>query len=142
MPESDRVSIWSIAGDWRVVFYILFSVEVAAIVVLVGWREIFIKTDDAPIETILAIGTASAPNIFTAAAINIAIIFIAEVIDMLAERYKRHRYEVGKAEERARNRKYIAKLRAWNQERLEAAEKGGPFDEPMPEPDDDDDETA
>ena len=63
---------------------------------------------------------------------------------MLAERYKRHRYEVGKAEERARNRarnrRFIAKLREWNEERIEAAEKGEPFDKPMPEPDYDDDE--
>ena len=143
MSDSDRVSIWSIAGDWRVVFYILFSIEVTFIVALVGWREIFIKTDDASIETILAIGAASAPNIFTAAAINIAIIFQAEVIDMLAERYKKHRYEVGKAEERARTRRYAAKLRTWNEERIEAAEKGEPFDKPMPEFDDEDDsETA
>ena len=152
MPESDRVSIWSIAGDWRVVFYILFSIEVTVIVALVGWREIFQVTDDAPIETVLAIGTASAPNIFTAAAINIALIFQAEAIGMLLERYKRHRYEVGKAEgveegrmqgkaqERARNRRYINKLSAWYEERIEAETKGEPFDEPMPELDDEDDD--
>ena len=152
MPESDRVSIWSIAGDWRVVFYILFSIEVTVIVALVGWREIFQVTGDAPIETVLAIGTASAPNIFTAAAINIALIFQAEAIGMLLERYKRHRYEVGKAEgveegrmqgkaqERARNRRYINKLSAWYEERIEAEAKGEPFDEPMPELDDEDDD--
>ena len=156
MPESDRVSIWSIASDWRVVFYILFSIEVTVIVALVGWREIFQVTDDAPIETVLAIGTASAPNIFTAAAINIALIFQAEAIGMLLERYKRHRYEVGKAEgkaegveegrmqgkaqERARNRRYINKLSAWYEERIEAEAKGEPFDEPMPELDDEDDD--
>ena len=61
---------------------------------------------------------------------------------MLAERYKRLRYEAGKEAERARNHRYIAKLRAWNQERLDAAEKGEPFDEPMPEPDDDENEAA
>ena len=69
---------------------------------------------------------------------------------MLAERYKRMRFEQGKAqgaaegkaEERARNRKYIAKLRTWNEERIEADEKGEPFDKPMPEPDDDDDDAA
>lgn len=144
MPDSDRVSIWSIAGGWGAVFYILFSIQVAVIIALVGWREIVQRTDDTSIDTILAIGAGSAPNIFTAAAINIAIIFQAEVIDMLAERYKRHRYEVGKAEERARNRarnrRFIAKLREWNEERIEAAEKGEPFDKPMPEPDYDDDE--
>lgn len=146
MPEPDRVSIWSIAGDWRVVFYALFSVEVVVIVGLVGWREILIMTDDSAIDTILAIGAGSAPNIFTAAAINIAVIFQAEVVSMLAERYKRHRYEVGKAEgkaeERARNKRYNYKLRAWNERRIEALEKGAPFDEPMPEYEDEDDYAA
>ena len=78
MPESDRVSIWSIAGGWQVVFYILFSIEVTVIVALVGWRELVQTTGDTPIDTIMAIGAGSALNIFTAAAINIAIIFQAE----------------------------------------------------------------
>ena len=158
MPDSDRVSIWSIAGGWGTVFYILFSIQVAVIVVLVGWREIVQRTDDTPIDTILAIGVGSAPNIFTAAAINIAVIFQAEVIAMLAERYLKRRFEEGKkegieqgieqglkegkivarAEARARNRRYIARLRAWNESRIKASEEGLPFDEPMPEPDDED----
>lgn len=150
LPESDRVSIWSIAGGWGTVFYILFSIQVAVIVAIVGWREIFMKTNDTAVDTILAIGAGSAPNIFTAAAINIAIIFQAEVISMLAERYKRHRYEVGKTEgielgiqrERARSRRYAAKIRAWNESRIKAAELGIPFDEPMPEYDDEEDDAA
>lgn len=166
MPDSDRVSIWSIAGGWGTVFYILFSIQVAVIVVLVSWREIAQITNDTPVDTILAIGSGAAPNIFTAAAINIAVIFQGEVITMLAERYKRHRYEVGKregieqgleqgieqglkegkivarAEERARNRKYIARLRAWNASRIKAAEEGLPFDEPMPEYEDAEDDAA
>ena len=152
---------------------------------LVSWREVVHRTDDALVDTILAIGTGAAPNIFTAAAINIAMIFQAEVIDMLAERYKRHRYEVGKAEgieqgieqgkvvgieqgieqgkaegieqgveqgksegieigraqERARSANYAAKLRVWVETKIKAAEEGEPFDEPMPDPDDDDYET-
>ena len=79
---------------------------------------------------------------------------------MLAERYLKRRFEEGKEEgkaegfdegfgegradgrelERKRSRRYAQKLRAWNQERLDAAEKGEPFDKPMPEYDDEDDE--
>lgn len=96
----------------------------------------------------MAIGTGSAPNIFTAAAINIAILFQAEVTKMLAERYLRRRFEEGKEEgfeegkalERKHSRRYAQKLRAWNQERLEAAEKGELFDKPMPEIDDETDD--
>ena len=88
----------------------------------------------------MAIGTGAAPNIFTAAAINIAILFQAEVTKMLAERYLKRRFEEGKESERKRSRRYFKKLSAWNQERLDAAEKGEPFDKPMPELDDEDDE--
>ena len=78
---------------------------------------------------------------------------------MLAERYLKRRFEEGKSEgielgkeagkaagielgraaERARSRKYAARLRAWAESRIEATEKGEPFDEPMPELDDEDD---
>ena len=68
---------------------------------------------------------------------------------MLAERYKRHRYEVGKAEGKAEGikegnqkaKRYASKVRAWNGRRIEAAERGEHFDEPMPEYDHED-ETA
>ena len=63
---------------------------------------------------------------------------------MLAERYLRRRFEEGKKEGRklARQRtlKYAEKVQAWVQEGVEAAEKGEPFDKPMPEYDDEDDE--
>ena len=79
---------------------------------------------------------------------------------MLAERYLRRRFEEGKEEGREegkelgrelgkeegkelglrRGRRYAEKLQIWNNERLEAAEKGEPFDKPMPEFDDETDE--
>ena len=75
---------------------------------------------------------------------------------MLAERYLRRRFEEGKKEgyeegneegkalgralARRRTLKYVEKLQAWVQEGVEAAEKGEPFDKPMPEYDDEDDE--
>ena len=65
---------------------------------------------------------------------------------MLAEPYLQRRFQAGKeegiqqgrAEERARRHKYASKLRVWNEQRIKAAEKGEPFDEPMPEDDYDD----
>ena len=44
---------------------------------------------------------------------------------MLAERYLRRRFEIGKEEERNQ-------WRAWNKRRLEAEAEGKPFDEPPP----------
>ena len=61
---------------------------------------------------------------------------------LLAERYLRHRYEEGRkaglAEVRKRQKRYKAKLKAWDARRLKAEAEGKPFDEPLPEFDDDD----
>ena len=69
---------------------------------------------------------------------------------ILAERYLRHRYEEGfkvglaearaeiHAEDRRRMKRYRARLKAWDARRLKAEAAGEPFDEPLPEFDDDD----
>lgn len=80
---------------------------------------------------------------------------------LLAERYLRHRYEEGfkaglaearaarfeegriqglaevRAKERRRMKRYNSRLKAWNTRRLKAEAEGEPFDEPLPEFDDD-----
>jgi len=133
------------------------------IIGLVGWREIYRNTDDTALDTVLAISLGVSPHVVTIAAETLVIVLILEGITMLAERYLKRRFEEGKAEgksegielgkeagkaagielgraaERARSRKYAARLRAWAESRIEATEKGEPFDEPMPELDDEDD---
>ena len=86
---------------------------------------------------------------------------------LLAERYLRHCYEEGfkaglaearaarfeegriqglaevRAEDREylrRQKRYIARLKAWDARRLKSVAEGKPFDEPLPDFDDDDDE--
>ena len=68
---------------------------------------------------------------------------------LLAERYLKHRYEEGfkvgfeegrakvRAEERRRMKRYKAKLKAWDARRLKAKAEGEPFDESLPDFDDD-----
>lgn len=72
---------------------------------------------------------------------------------ILAERYLRHRYEEGfkvgleegrlevrakvRAEIRRREERYKARLKAWDARRLKSVAEGEPFDEPLPEFDDD-----
>ena len=60
---------------------------------------------------------------------------------LLAERYLRHRYEEGRkaglAEVRKRQKRYSARLKAWDARRLKAEAEGEPFDEPLPDFDDD-----
>lgn len=57
---------------------------------------------------------------------------------MLAERYLKRRYEEGREEERRRMKRYRARLKAWDARRLKSEAEGEPFNEPLPEFDDDD----
>ncbi len=61
---------------------------------------------------------------------------------MLAEPYLRRRFEAGRKEGREEERRRIerisAKIKAWNQRRLEHEANGEPFDEPLPDFDADD----
>ncbi len=136
MPDSDRVSIWSIARPWGTIYYVLFSLQITGVICLVGWREIFINTDDTAVDTILAIGSGAAPNILTAAAVSLVIVLLAEVITMLAEPYLQKRFRAGREEGIKEARRYASLVKAWNERRLEAEANGEPFDEPMPEIDD------
>ena len=152
---SGRVSIWSISQNWGVIYYILFSAQTTVALCLISWREIFVRDRDTATETLIAIGQASAPLILTIAAETLVIILAMEGIAMLAERYLKKRYEVGKEEgeeigivkgralgkeEGAKEERARAKARfdAWNKRRLEAESEGKPFDEPNPDFDGDD----
>ena len=136
---SGRVSIWSISHNWGVIYYILFSAQTTVALCLISWQKIVTKPEDTPTETLIAIGQASAPLILTIAAETLVIVLAMEGIAMLAERYLKKRYAVGKEEgtmqERARAK---ARFDAWNKRRLEAESEGKPFDEPSPDFDSDD----
>ena len=95
---SGRVSIWSISRNWGQIYYILFSAQTTIALCLISWHEIFVRDKDTPTETLIAIGQASAPLILTIAAETLVIILAMEAIEMLAERYLKRRYEVGKEE--------------------------------------------
>lgn len=155
---SGRISIWSISEAWGVVYYILFSLQITVVICLISWQEIFHNTDDTPTETLIAIGQGSAPLVITIAAETLVILLTLEGTVMLAERYLKRRYqigreegreegfedgrEVGRVEERKESRRLQkrrnARLKAWDARRLKSIAEGEPFDEPMPDFDDDD----
>ena len=156
---SGRVSIWSISHNWGVIYYILFSAQTTVALCLISWQKIVTKPEDTPTETLIAIGQASAPLMLTIAAETLVIVLAMEGIAMLAERYLKKRYAVGKEEgeeigivkgralgkvegrvEGAKEERARAKARfdAWNKRRLEAESEGKPFDEPSPDFDGDD----
>lgn len=179
---SGRISIWSISEAWGVVYYILFSLQITVVICLISWQEIFHNTDDTPTETLIAIGQGTAPLVITIAAETLVILLTLEGAVMLAERYLKRRYQIGRdegievgrekgreegvevgrvegreegiemgrvegieegvtrerAETRRRQKRRNAKLKAWDARRLKSIAEGEPFDEPMPDFDDDD----
>ena len=149
---SGRISIWSISEAWGVVYYILFSLQITVVICLISWQEIFHNTHDTPTETLIAIGQGTAPLVITIAAETLVILLTLEGTVMLAERYLKRRYTTGREEgieeganrERAKARKrqnrHTARLKAWNARRLKSEAEGEPFDEPLPDFDDDDNE--
>lgn len=141
---SGRISIWSISEAWGVVYYILFSLQITVVICLISWQEIFHNTDDTPTETLIAIGQGTAPLVITIAAETLVILLTLEGTVMLAERYLKKRYQIGREDglniARRRQKRYSARLKAWDARRLKSIADGEPFDEPMPELDDDDDE--
>lgn len=164
---SGRISIWSISEAWGVVYYILFSLQITVVICLISWQEIFHNTDDTPTETLIAIGQGTAPLVITIAAETLVILLTLEGTVMLAERYLKRRYEVGREEgleegrvegfeegrevgriegrEEAREalmrqKRYSARLKAWDARRLKAKDEGEPFDEPVPNFEDDADD--
>ena len=143
---SGRISIWSISEAWGVVYYILFSLQITVVICLISWQEIFHNTDDTPTETLIAIGQGTAPLVITIAAETLVILLTLEGTVMLAERYLKRRYQIGREEglniARRRQKRYSARLKAWDARRLKSIAEGEPFDEPMPEFDDDDDDEA
>lgn len=180
---SSRISIWSISEAWGVVYYILFSLQITVVICLISWQEIFHNTDDTPTETLIAIGQGTAPLVITIAAETLVILLTLEGTVMLAERYLKRRYAIGREEGREegleeglekghdaglikgrvegfeegrevgrievheeareilmRQKRFSARLKAWNARRLKSVAEGEPFDEPLPDFDDDDDE--
>ena len=162
---SGRISIWSISEAWGVVYYILFSLQITVVICLISWQEIFHNTDDTPTETLIAIGQGTAPLVITIAAETLVMLLTLEGTVMLAERYLKRRYEIGREEGREegveeglekgievgriegreeardtlrRHKRHNARLKAWDARRLKSIAEGKPFDEPMPDFDDDD----
>ena len=132
MPDSDRVSIWSIARYWGVVYYILFSVQIAGIIGLVGWREIFRNTDDTAVDTVIAISLGVSPHVVTVAAETLVIVLMLEGITMLAERYLKRRFEKVRRKANRRELNWARRL-ARRQELNWAGRRSAPEAESMPQ---------
>ena len=91
--EERRDAIWSVPGDWRETYFILFIVQAIICLGLVIWYEVFVKDPSGHfVAVLLAVFRDMAPAIVTIATENVIIV---EVLRMLSERYLARRYKQG-----------------------------------------------
>ena len=121
--QDERVPLWSVSKRWRRQFLSLFFVGVIVILGFSSWHEIWVKDEDSPWETVMAIAQ-SASISFIPLAVGLGVLLDAadfvkttfgnakEVIvvfsEMLKDALKRHRER--KAEEERREEE-VARLK-------------------------------
>ena len=129
-------SIWSVPSRWRLIYSVLFGLQVAIVLGLVVWYETVDRTTDGLLESIMAVGRNMAPMVITLAAVNLIItegvsylVVLSESLRLRVEAKKealrQEGAERGKAE-------MAARIEAWNERRLEAERLGREFTEPPP----------
>ena len=153
----DRESIWSISPGWRTVYFVLFVIQNIAGISLLCWYEIFLRTGDDAIQTILNISHGSGQTAIGSAGITLTITEAGRLIMVLGEQLQRW-FE---KREDARVDEAVAKVvdeavaqavdeavaqavdegrgeahrqwTEWLQRKMEAEAAGEPFDEPPPD---------
>ena len=85
----DRESIWSISPGWRTVYFVLFVIQNIAGISLLCWYEIFLRTGDDAIQTILNISHGSGQTAIGSAGITLTITEAGRLIMVLGEQLQR-----------------------------------------------------
>lgn len=138
LPAASRESIWSISAGWKTTYFFLFTIQSLCGVGLLSWNEITQSGNDGVVQTILDIILGTASIGVAAATITISLtealrgtmVIGAYLEEHLLKPLRERRRAEGRAEGRAHTQKM---WEAWNRRRLEAMERGDPFDEPTPE---------
>ena len=135
--EDGRESIWSVPPGRMAQYFALFTLFASVGLGFLLWYEIFWNTSDTPPQTALAIIKGLGLNTAGAAGLALQIVegprFVMVAADYFTKRWlnplKEQLRQEGRAEGRAEQ---DAMWEAWNARRMEAEEKGEPFDEPPP----------
>ena len=109
-------------GQFLILFVLLFSLSLG----LVIWYEVSHETGDDGWDTGIAIGMGMSYCVVISTAMAYVLV---EGVNMLAEQFKKKRYDAGKAEGREERQK---EWEAWNERRETAQARGQTFDEPPP----------
>ena len=146
-PE-ERVSIWSVRPRVKNVFYVLFctfvlgivSLEALDLVRMIDGAAVDIRfTLDKVRVAYRGLGETAAPAIMVIVPATMAITEVLELIMVLSQglydRFRREREKTRKEKEKMREEGFEAnqaRWENWNRLRLEAEERGEPFDVPPP----------
>jgi hypothetical protein len=142
--EQDRESIWSVSRQARDTYFVIFVALFFAGMALASLRSY--NGGGSLLDSTLAVWSEAAPLAITAAAAALVLTEVGRSTVVLArrleeglERVRERRRAEGRAEGLAEGlAKGEARVQeawqAWNQRRIEAAERGEPFTEPPPEP--------
>lgn len=140
-------SIWSVPSRWRLIYSVLFGLQVAIVLGLVVWYETVDRTTDGLLESVMAVGRNMAPMVITLAAVNLIITEGVSYLMVLSESFRlrveakkralleerQKEFDRGREEGRAEaHAEMAAKIEAWNERRLEAEHLGREFTEPLP----------
>ena len=143
-----RISVMSVHEGWWYAYLAAFFMQMTGWTLMVAWDEAVYGSHTRVIEYMRAVGRDSSHMVqmFILNTIGIVelgrlIMVLAQgIVDRLKERRERFKAELiaqGKAEGRSEGRsegraELAAEVKAWNQRRLEAEERGEKFDEPPP----------
>ena len=131
--EDIRITIWGVPSAWTWFYYGVFGIQVIVLSAAVIWNETISVADDSLYQTYLAILHNISPGILTIAAQTITAIMAMEGVRVIAEAYLKKRFRDGKAEGMAEGEQMAhSAWTVWNEKRLDAEERGEPFDEPPP----------
>ena len=109
-------------GQFLLLFLLLFSLTLG----VVTWYEFRHETTDDGWDTTIAVGIGMSYCVVISTAVTYVIV---EGVAMLAEQFKKKRYDAGRKEERAER---DALWEAWLERQQAAFARGEPFDEPPP----------
>ena len=140
--QKPRESIWSVPAGWLRIYLTLFVIETSVCLGLIIWHEITTREPgDNFAAVLIAVGGSMAPLILTIATANVGLVEVTYMLDrLIGERYRQHRYKVGRREAEAEAQQAMAEAQAkaqrrldeWNARRLAAQAAGEPFTEPPP----------
>jgi hypothetical protein len=155
-PPEPRESIWSVSPGWKSAYFFLFSLQTICGVGLLSWKEVGQYSNEGAVQTALDIIFGTASIGVAAATITVSITELMrgsmvvgayleeKLLKPLREKRRMEREQwiaqrqaegraQGRAQGRAEGRVDNQKIwEAWNQRRLEALERGEPFDESTP----------